>query len=125
MYKSFSTILIWSGNYKKLADWYEKVLGLKVTWKSDHPEDTGVLFGFEGKETDLWIGQHDRVIGKNRDFYRIMINIKVDSVSKVYKELLNKGIKFEAKPFKAPTLPYWFATFYDPENNLLQLIGGK
>ncbi len=54
-----------------------------------------------------------------------MFNIKVDSVTKIYENLGKKGVKFEAKPFKAPTLPYWFATFYDPENNLLQLVGGK
>lgn len=125
MYKSLSTVLIWSADYKKLANWYKDVLGLKVTGSINHPQDTGILFGFEDGETDLWIGQHDRVKGKNKDFYRIMINIKVDSVSKVYKELLKKRIKFEAKPFKAPTLPYYFATFYDPENNILQLIGGK
>lgn len=125
MYKSLSTVLIWSSNYKKLATWYEDVLGLKVTWRSNHPQDTGILFGFDGETTDLWIGQHDRVRGKNKDVYRIMINLKVDSVTKHYKELVKKGVRFEAKPFKAPTLPYWFATFYDPENNILQLVGGK
>ncbi|MBI3380264.1 VOC family protein, partial [Candidatus Gottesmanbacteria bacterium] len=87
--------------------------------------DTGVLFGFDGKETDLWIGQHDEVHGKSKDIYRHMINLKVDSVGKVYEYLVKKGVKFEAKPFKAPKLPYYFATFYDPENNILQLIGGK
>lgn len=125
MYKSLSTVLIWSGDYKKLAKWYKDVLELKVTGGFNHPEDTGVLFGVGSGETDLWIGQHDRVRGKNKDIYRHMINLKVASVSKVYKELLKKRVKFEVGPFKAPTLPYWFATFYDPENNLLQLVGGK
>lgn len=125
MYKSFSTILIWSSGYKKLSQWYERVLGFPVTWRSDHPEDTGVLFGFEDGETDLWIGQHDKVKGKNKDIHRHMFNIKVDSVAKIYKQLVKKGVKFLATPFKAPTLPYYFATFYDPENNLLQLIGSK
>lgn len=125
MYKSLSTVLIWSEDFKKLANWYEKVLGLKVTWRSDHPEDTGVLFGFPDKDTDLWIGQHSKVKGKNRDIHRHMFNIRVDSVTQVYQHLLKKGVKFLAKPFKAPTLPYYFATFYDLENNLLQLVGGK
>lgn len=125
MYKSLSTVLIWSGDYKKLANWYEKVLGLKAIWRSMHPEDTGILFGFHTGDTDLWIGQHDKVKGKNRDVYRHMFNIKVDSVTKVYNQLVKKGIKFEAAPFKAPTLPYYFATFYDPENNILQLVSNK
>lgn len=125
MYKSLSTVLIWSGNCKKLAKWYKDVLGLKVTWESNHPEDTGILFGVGDGETDLWIDKHSKVKSKSKDPYRIMINLKVDSVGKHYKELVKKGVRFEAAPFKAPTLPYWFATFYDPENNLLQLVGGK
>lgn len=125
MYKSLSTVLIWSSDYKKLSQWYEKVLGLKVIWRSNHPEDTGILFGFDGKETDFWIGQHDKVKGENKDVYRHMFNIKVDSVSKTYEKLSQKGVKFLAVPFKAPTLPYYFATFYDLDNNLVQLVGGR
>lgn len=125
MIQSLSTVLIWSDNYKELAKWYKDVLGLKVTAKLNHPQDTGVLFGFEKGETDLWIGKHDLVKGKSNDIYRHMFNMRVKSVDEVYKLLLKRGVKFLVKPFKAPTLPYWFATFYDPENNLLQLVGGK
>lgn len=35
---------IWSENYKKLAKWYEKVLGLKVKEKMELPNDTYVAF---------------------------------------------------------------------------------
>ncbi len=125
MFKSLSTVLIWSEDYKKLAKWYEKVLGLKVTGGLNHPDDTGVLFGFDSGETDLWIGQHDKVKGGNKDMHRFMFNIKVDSVTATYNLLKIKGVKFLAIPFKAPTLPYFFATFYDLDNNLVQLVGGE
>ena len=54
-----------------------------------------------------------------------MFNIDVDSVDETYQDLKRKGVKFEAKPFKAPTFDSSFATFYDPDSNLIQIIGEK
>jgi len=123
MIKNISAVLIWSENYKKLAEWYEKKLGLTVLEMLDHPDDTGV--GFQVGNVYLWIGQHSEVKGKNNDIHRHMFNFVVDSVSQSYDELKKKGVVFFAKPFKAPTMDSYFATFYDLDNNLVQLIGGK
>ena len=41
------------------------------------------------------------------------------------KVLKKRGVKFFAKPFKAPTFDKYFATFYDADDNMVQLIGGK
>jgi len=89
----------------------------------NHPEDTGV--GFQVGNVYLWIGQHSQVKGENKDSHRHMFNFVVDSVSKTYAKLQKKGVKFLAKPFKAPTMDRYFATFYDLDNNLIQVIGGK
>jgi hypothetical protein len=123
MIKDISAILIWSEDYKSLAKWYEEKLDLKVLEELNHPEDTGV--GFQVGNVYLWIGQHSKVHGKNKDIHRHMFNFVVDSVNKSYEELGAKGVKFLAKPFKAPTMDRHFATFYDLDNNLVQLIGGK
>ena len=123
MINNISSVLIWSSDYKKLAKWYEKTLGLKQVEEIKHPNDTGI--GFQVGNVYLWIGQHSKVKGKNKDMHRHMIDFDVDSVSKNYKELQKKGVKFFCKPFKAPTFDKYFVTFYDPDNNLVQLIGGK
>jgi hypothetical protein len=123
MLKNISAILIWSEDYRKLADWYRDKLDLKVLEELSHPEDTGV--GFQVGNVYLWIGQHSQVKGKNKDSHRHMFNFVVDSVSKTYAKLQKRGVKFLAKPFKAPTMDRYFATFYDLDNNLVQLIGGK
>jgi predicted enzyme related to lactoylglutathione lyase len=120
MLTNISAILIWSEDYKKLAEWYEKKLQLKVFEELDYPEDTGV--GFMVGNVYLWIGQHSEVKGKNKDMHRHMFNFAVDSVTQTYKELESRGVKFLATPFKAPTGKY-FATFYDPDDNLIQLYG--
>ncbi len=123
MFKRISTVLIWSEDYKTLANWYKEKLGLKVSKELDHPDDTGVLFQIS--DTQLWIGKHSEVKGKNMDRARHMFNLDVDSVEEAYNYLKNKGVKFIAAPFKAPTLNFYFATFVDLDNNIIQLIGDK
>lgn len=54
-----------------------------------------------------------------------MFNFVVDSVTDSYEELKKRGVKFLAHPFKAPTFDKYFATFYDLDDNLVQIIGGK
>ena len=121
--KSISAVLIWSQDYKKLADWYKEKLELKTIEELDHPDDTGI--GLSLGESYLWIGKHSEVQGKNKDPYRIMFNISVDSVSEVYNTLKDKKVEFIAEPFKAPTFDSYFATFKDLDGNILQLIGKK
>lgn len=123
MFKNISDIIIWSGDYKKLVKWYKEKLGLKQIGEVNHPKDTCV--GFRVGQTELWIGQHSKVKGKNRDSHRIMFNLVVDSVSKSYESLKSKDVEFYAKPFKAPTFDKYFATFFDADGNMVQLIGEK
>ena len=123
MYKSISALLIWSGDYKKLADWYREKFGFSTIEELNHPQDTGIALRVG--ESYLWVGQHSEVKGRNRDPFRIMFNISVDSVEETYNDLAAKGVNFIAKPFKAPTFEKYFATFEDLDGNVGQLIGSK
>ncbi|MFS8158725.1 MAG: VOC family protein [Candidatus Roizmanbacteria bacterium] len=123
MFKRISTILIWSEDYRALADWYMSILGFQPKKELNHPDDTGVLFQIG--DSQLWIGQHSQVKGKSQDGPRHMFNIDVDSVQEAFEELKNKGAEFVAPPFKAPTMDYYFATFLDLDHNMIQLFGGE
>lgn len=125
MFKNISYVLIWTQDYKKLANWYKEKLGLKVMAEFTHPDDSGVDFEFTGGGARLWIGQHSKVKGTNKDFHRHMINIDVDSVEKVYNYLIIKGVEFLAEPYKEPLINTYCATFYDLDRNLLQIVGPK
>lgn len=125
MFKNISYVLIWTQDYKKLANWYKEKLGLKVMAEFTHPNDSGVDFEFAGGGTRLWIGQHSKVRGENTDFHRHMINIDVDSVEGVYNFLKKKGVEFLAAPYKEPLIDTYCATFYDLDRNLLQIVGPK
>ncbi len=115
--------LIFSADHKKLAKWYEKVLGFKVREVIDMPHEHFVDFDFG--ENYFAIGHHGKVKGKNKDIYRHMIGFNVESVSRAYQDLKNKPVTFIARPFEAPPDGYWCMTLKDPEGNILQFFGDK
>lgn len=117
------SICLWSGDYEKLARWYEEVLGFKVGRRLTLPDDTGVDFDFA--PTYFYVGKHDKVNGKNKDPYRIMIGFNVESISEAYEELKVKGITWIAKPFEGPPGGFWCMTIQDPDGNIVQFFGGK
>ncbi len=125
MFQKISTILLWSEDYQALAKWYQDVFNVRVIDQLDHPKDTGILMEFPEGQPWIWAGKHSKIKGKNKDPLRIMFNINVDSVTKAYEYLKNKGVTFIAAPFKAPTFDKWFATFSDPDGNTVQIIGKK
>lgn len=125
MLKNISYVLIWSSDYKRLAKWYKDKLGLKVISEFNHPNDSGVEFGLPGGGCRIWIGQHSKVKGKNKDIHRHMINIEVDSVDEVYHLFNKKGVEFLVKPYKEPVVDTYCATFYDLDRNLIQIVGPK
>jgi len=124
-FSKISCVLIWSQNYQKLADWYQEVFNFKITWRVEHPDDTGIEFTLPGGNPWLWIGKHSQVKGKNKDPHRIMLNIDVDSIDETYQHLLKHKVKILAEPFKAPTFDKWFVSFYDLDGNILQCIGPR
>ncbi len=123
MFRKISTIIIWSANWRKLAYWYQDIFNFKVIEEINHPYDTGILWELPEGGVHLWVGQHSKIKGKNKDPLRIMFNLDVRSVDEAYKYLLTKKVKVIAKPFKAPTFDKYFATFSDPEGNTFQIIG--
>lgn len=123
MITNISSVIIWSENYKALADWYKEKLQLIPMQEFTHPQDSAIQFLIGNSK--LWIGQHSEVHGKNKDSFRHMINLTVDSVTEEYEKLKNRGVTFIAEPFKAPTMEKYFSTFYDLDNNIIQLVGNK
>ena len=120
MIKSLGAYLIWSEDPFRLGKWYEEVLGFKRNSVLEYPDDTGILYQIDGRY--FWIGKHSQVTGKNKDPYRHMINLIVDDVKQTYEKLKKKGVEFIAEPFISPGNDMEFATFSDPEGNILQIM---
>ncbi len=115
---------LWSDNYKELAKWYQDVLGLPFRQASELPTDTFIAFDFG--ENWFWIAPHDKVQGKSKDPYRIMIEFYVENIKETYEELKSHNVEFIAEPFPDPLGgDGWCMTFKDPDGNLLQMYGKK
>lgn len=113
-------VIIYSENYKELADWYENVLGFKAIEHLELPDDTYVAF--EMGDNYFSVGQHSEVHGKNQDSCRIMINFNVPSVAETYEEIKDKDVKVVAPPFEAPPGGFYCMTLKDPEGNIIQFF---
>ena len=117
---------IWSEDYKKLATWYQDVLGFTFKQKAELPNDSYISFDFG--DNWFWIGRHDKVFGKNKDPYRIMVEWQVESITETFEELKRKNVKIIAEPFQDPDPNgdgNWVLTIADPEGNVLQFFGKK
>ena len=119
----YLSVALWSEDNKKLAGWYRDTLGIPIRAYNPVPNDD--CYDMDVGPNFFSIGKHDKVKGKSKDPYRMMIGFQVKSVGEVYKELERKDINWIAKPFLSPTGTVWCMTLADPEGNIVQFFGQK
>tara|TARA_Y100000996_G_scaffold352049_1_gene291521 strand:+ start:1850 stop:2206 length:357 start_codon:yes stop_codon:yes gene_type:complete len=108
-------IIIWTDQLDIMVHFYKNLLGL--TLHSTRPNF--VTFDLGGERFN--IGTHDKVSGKAKDPYRIMLNFEVDNIIELSNKLLANNISF----LREPEEEHWggmVATFFDPDGNILQLL---
>lgn len=112
---TFNSLLIFSENPKKLAEFYAKVFKVKA-------EDWGDSdwFGFNVGGGQIGIGPHDKVKGKNKNPERIMFNLTTEDVKDEFERIKELGVKVVAEPYQ-PMDNMWIATFEDIDGNYFQL----
>ncbi len=88
---NFNSLLIFSEDPLKLADFYQKVLGQEPGWSE------GDYRGFMVGSGMLMVGPHDKVHGKNQNPERMMFNLETKEVEKEFERLKNltKGLKLD------------------------------
>src|SRR3989344_108981 len=112
---SFNSLLIFSANPKKLAEFYTKVFAVKPqNWGDDD------WYGFQLGEGSIGIGPHDKVKGKNKNPERIMFNLTTNDVKSEFVRIRELGVKVVAEPYQ-PMDNMWIAPFEDIDGNYFQL----
>lgn len=114
---NLNSVLIGSGDPKRLIDYYTKVFG------KPSMEDSG----FAGwKIGDGWItvGPHSEIKGSNPEPGRIMLNIESSDVKGDFARLTAAGAKVVREPYRMDGWPEntWVATLTDPDGNYFQLV---
>ena len=116
---NFNSILIFSENPKKLADFYQKVFGKELDMEGDGYYGLSVGKGF------ITIGPHGKVKGISKNPERIMLNFETEDVEKEFERIKRLGAKVIAKPYSMgnkDTDEMMIATFADLDGNYFQLV---
>jgi len=124
MIKKLESITLFSQNAAKLANFYKKVVGLKVTMEAEMGEGKTAanLFGFEMKSgSPLYIVDHLDIKGKAKEPKRIIFNLEVDKIDPEVTRLKRKKVKLIAPKYHVEGYGY-IATFADIDGNYFQLV---
>ncbi len=93
MIRGLESVLIGSQNAKKLADFYNKIVGLKkgLEMVNDETGETG--YELKTGTIGLYVMDHSKVKGKSKNPERVFFNLEVDDVKKEVKRLKKAKVK--------------------------------
>lgn len=122
MIKGIESILLFSQNARKLADFYREKVGLKMTLEAEMGEAGEQLFGFEMEgNPGLYISDHSKVKGQNKEPERIMFNLEVDDIEKEVKRLKEESVEIIQDVYHVENYGL-IATFKDVDGNYFQFV---
>ena len=122
MIRGIEGVLLGSQNAKKLADFYAKTVGLKLTneYEMGENNEKGFEFAMKGS-SGLYIMDHSEVKGRNKNPAQIIINFEVDDIEKEVKRLKRAKVKIQQDIYHLEGYGH-IATFVDPDGNFFQLV---
>jgi predicted enzyme related to lactoylglutathione lyase len=113
----FKSILVFSKDPAKLADFYKKVFQKDPDWTE------GGYFAFMAGNGFITFGPHDKVQGRNAHPERIMFNFETKDVKGEFDRIKKLGAMVVAEPYHPmEDTKGMIATFADPDNNYFQLM---
>jgi len=122
MIKGIESILLGSQNAQKLADFYEKIVGLKLTNEFEMGENDEKGFEFAIKDsTGFYIMDHSEVKGKNKNPAQMIINFEVDDIEMEVARLKKAKVKVQQDIYHLEGYGH-IATFVDPDGNFFQFV---
>ena|SRR3989344_3689108 len=122
MIRGFESLLIGSQNAKKLADFYKEKVGLEIGLEAEMGEENEELYELKlGKGPNVYIMDHSKVKGKNKNPERIIFNIEVDEIKKEVARLKKAKIKQIQDVYHIEGYG-WISTFEDLDGNYFQFV---
>ncbi|MBI4092154.1 MAG: VOC family protein [Candidatus Levybacteria bacterium] len=122
MIRGIEGVLVGSQNAQKLADFYEKTVGLKLTNEFEMGENNEKGFEFTVKgSSGLYIMDHSEVKGKNKNPERVILNFEVNDIEKEVARLKKAKVKIQQDIYHIEGYGL-IATFVDPDGNFFQFV---
>lgn len=121
MIRGIDAVLLGSQNAQKLADFYEKTVGLKLTNEFEMGDnEQGFEFALKNSSS-FYIMDHSKVKGGNKNPDRIILNFEVDDIERETKRLKRAKVKVKQDVYHLEGYGY-IATFIDPDGNFFQFV---
>ena len=122
MIRSLESIMIGSQSAKKLANFYKDKVGLKFGMVAQMGDKGEELYELKvGKGPNIYIMDHSKVKGTNKNPDRIILNLEVDDIEKEVARMK----KAKVRPIKDTyhVEGYcWISTFKDVDGNYFQFV---
>lgn len=118
----FAGVILWTAadRFDAMRAFYLDVLGLEA--RSDRAQFVSFAWGSEDPTAPrLTISVHSALEGRSRDPFRTMLNLAVTDIEAVHGRLVARGVAF-VRPPEREHFGGRFATFEDPDGNLVQLL---
>ncbi len=114
---NFNSILLSSGDHKKLIEFYRQVFDKKPDMEDDTYAGFLVGNGF------FSMGGHDKVKGKSPNPERVLFNFETKEVKSEFARISKiKGCKVIKEPYSMEGWDGLIATLADPDGNFFQLM---
>lgn len=121
MIRGLEAVLLSSASAKKLAKFYREVVGLKqgMVMELGEKGEEGYEFNFSG--ANLYVLDHSKIKGKNKQPERVMFNLEVSDIEKEVARLKKAQVKPMQDIYHVEGYGL-IATFEDPDGNYFQLV---
>ncbi len=124
MIRGIDSITVFSENAKAIMDFYKKKVGLKVGFEGVMGENDNLYQMKIKKGCDLYIVDHSKIKGKNKQPERYIINFEVDNIEKEVARLKKNKVKIIGDTHHVEGYGY-IATFEDSDDNYFQFVQVK
>lgn len=125
MIRGIESLGLFSGNAKNLAEFYRDKVGLKVKFEGVMGENDEEIYEMDtGRSPTLFVMDHSKVKGKNKNPDRIIFNLEVDDIKKEVARLKRVKVKVVADIYHVEGYGY-IATFEDVDGNYFQFAQVK
>lgn len=121
MIRGLESLNLFTENAKRLAAFYRDKVGLKIEFEGMMGEKDEIYQLKLGKGPNLYILDHSKVKGKNRNPDMIIFNIEVDDIKKEAARLLRAKVKQIQKTYHVEGYG-WISTFADVDGNYFQFV---
>src|SRR3990172_1847267 len=122
MIKALESLNLFSESAKKLANFYKEKVGLEIGLEAEMGEKGEELYELKlGKGPSIYVIDHSKVKGKNKNPHRIIFNLEVDNIKKETARLKKEKVKQTQDIYHVEGYG-WISTFEDIDGNYFQLV---